>query len=447
MEKFNKEASLQETPPIHMTFQYTNEALESNNGEKKLAPPPYVFSNTEPRNKYDLRNVPFEPLLDYEWLGKKNNWKLVTPHFNFFNVNEISAKANNLCNISHSSKYDIWFSNTWYTASDWQKVAWFSTPLCWLASAMRLLRRQYNNKSINEINTIWWYQWWYYSKDEHMTLSAIRIKWISSNARSLNIWPDDLLNLKDADSLKCLSASIANRETSSKLTKEFVDKAYILAFPEEQWDSWILYDFHWNVSYEWELLDWKENGQWKKYVNGEIYDWKRKNWEFTTWVVYDSDWKIIHYVQDGEFKPIEEYRGNITNLMLSALQKNIEKTCAEIDWKWKRWNIKYDWENKTIESWNNKTGVETITVDYMRLNWLDLNLTWGQWMRLANFKNRLKATYWNQKLKHTRWIKSKFEYTFYVGNVKIIERESLERFCPICRDESVREKITRWLNE
>ena len=34
MEKFNKEASLQETSPIHMTFQYTNEALESNNGEK-----------------------------------------------------------------------------------------------------------------------------------------------------------------------------------------------------------------------------------------------------------------------------------------------------------------------------------------------------------------------------------------------------------------------------
>ncbi|MBO4516922.1 hypothetical protein J5751_05895 [bacterium] len=65
-------------------------------------------------------------------------------------------------------------------------------------------------------------------------MSALRIIWITNNVRSLKVDPDDALDLNDSDTLKCLVASIAQRETGSELTKEFVDKAYTLAFPEEQ---------------------------------------------------------------------------------------------------------------------------------------------------------------------------------------------------------------------
>ena len=65
-------------------------------------------------------------------------------------------------------------------------------------------------------------------------MSALRIIWITNNSKQLHVGTNDVLDLNDSDTLKCLVASIAQRETGSELTKEFVDKAYTLAFPEEQ---------------------------------------------------------------------------------------------------------------------------------------------------------------------------------------------------------------------
>ncbi|MBO4516925.1 hypothetical protein J5751_05910 [bacterium] len=73
-----------ENIPIDTTFDATNEELESGVQEKKLAPEPYVFSNTEPWNKYDVRKLKFSPLLDYKGLENKNNGKKVKPSFDFF---------------------------------------------------------------------------------------------------------------------------------------------------------------------------------------------------------------------------------------------------------------------------------------------------------------------------------------------------------------------------
>lgn len=140
------------------------------------------------------------------------------------------------------------------------------------------------------------------------------------------------------------------------------------------------------------------------------------------------------------------------------IQELIISTANNIDRAWKRWHIKYDPEKKVITSRNNETSVDRIyekewsfngktykSVE-MELYWLDLDLSLEEWIWLANFKNRLKDTYWYKTVEHAYWFKSGWYYTFYVGNTKIINRSSLEKFCPACKDHDTRKKIASWLN-
>lgn len=128
------------------------------------------------------------------------------------------------------------------------------------------------------------------------------------------------------------------------------------------------------------------------------------------------------------------------------LKWRIRRTAENIDWSWKRWNIEFDWETNTIKSWWWWVKVEFINGDNIRLEWLDLSIPLDQLVRLANFKNWLKYTFWTQKVKYTRWLKSRLR-TFFVENTKILHRYALERFCPICENEANGKKVEEWLNK
>ena len=172
------------------------------------------------------------PVLDYSELTKKHEWVVTLsgsnikdwagypPNKTLWNI------SNNPCNISHSSG-DIWYLSA-TSAADWQALAKYDTPVNGIASAMRLLKNKYSNKSITEID-VWWYQW-KYKPDEEIWLSALRIKWITNQCKVLWVWPHQMLNFEDPTTLKAFVAQIAVQETSTHIWKDLLDQAYEKAF-------------------------------------------------------------------------------------------------------------------------------------------------------------------------------------------------------------------------
>lgn len=218
--------------------------LTENNSEQpswevsqyKLSPWEYPFKDVPPYKgikTYDLRNLKITPLLDYSELTKKHEWVANLSWENIKNRwneyprnNTLWNKSNNPCDISHSSD-DIWYVGA-KSAADWQALARYDTPVNGIASAMRLLKRKYSNKSITEID-VWWYQW-YYKANEEIWLSALRLKWITEQCNALNVWPHQMLNLDDPTTLKAFVAQVAVQETSTHIWKELLDQAYNIAF-------------------------------------------------------------------------------------------------------------------------------------------------------------------------------------------------------------------------
>jgi len=214
-----------------------DEQKSSEVSQYKLSPWEYPFKDVPPYkgiSKYDLRNVSMVPILDYSELVKKHegtvtlSWSNITNKWYEYPTNgTIWNKSNNPCDISHSDNSDIWYLDS-VTVADWQRLAKYDSPVSGIASAMRLLRNKYQNKSITEIN-VWWYQW-YYKPDEEQWLSALRLKWITDQCNALNVWPHQVLNLEDPTTLKAFVAQIAVLETGTKIGQKLLDDAYNKAF-------------------------------------------------------------------------------------------------------------------------------------------------------------------------------------------------------------------------
>ena len=202
----------------------------------KLSPWEYPFKDVPPYKgikTYDLRNVKMTPVLDYSELVKKHEWTVTLSWSNITNkwyeypTNGTAwNKSNNPCDISHSS-FDIWYTSSG-TVADWQHLAKYNRPIDGIASAMRLLKNKYQNKSVTEID-VWWYQW-YYKPNEEIWLSALRIKWITDQCNALWIWPHQMLDFNDPTTLKSFVAQVAVLETGTHIGEKLLDDAYNLAF-------------------------------------------------------------------------------------------------------------------------------------------------------------------------------------------------------------------------
>lgn len=202
----------------------------------QFTPWEYPFANVPPYKgiaTYDLRNVKMTPILNYSELTKKHEWSVTLNWSNIKNGwyeypanNSAWNKNNNPCDISHSGS-DIWYLG-FITVADWQKLAKYDSPVDGIASAMRLLKNKYKNKSITEINA-WWYQW-YYKPNEDIWLSALRIKWITNQCNALWVWPHQMLDFNDPTTLKSFVAQVAVLETGTNIGQKLLDDAYNLAF-------------------------------------------------------------------------------------------------------------------------------------------------------------------------------------------------------------------------
>ena len=202
----------------------------------KLSPWDYPFKDVPPYKgiaSYDVRNVKIKPVLDYSELTKKHEWMVTLNGSNIKNQwNEYPSnntkwnRSNNPCDISHSDS-DIGYKGASKVA-DWQALARYDTPLHGIASAMRLLKRKYSNKSITEID-VWWYQW-YYKANEEIWLSALRLKWITDQCNALWVWPHQMLDFNDPTTLKSFVAQVAVLETGTNIWQKLLDDAYNLAF-------------------------------------------------------------------------------------------------------------------------------------------------------------------------------------------------------------------------
>lgn len=203
----------------------------------ELSPWDYPFKDVPPYKNisaYDLRNVKMTPLLDYNELTKKHEWVATLDGSNITNQwieypsnDTIWNKSNNPCDISHSVG-DVGYKRS-TKLRDWQDLAIYDTPVNGIASAMRLLKRKYSNKSITEID-VWWYQWWSYEVNEEIWLSALRLKWITDQCNALWVWPHEMLNFNDPMTLKSFVAQIAVIETGTHIGKKLLDEAYDIAF-------------------------------------------------------------------------------------------------------------------------------------------------------------------------------------------------------------------------
>ena len=203
---------------------------------RQFSPWEYPFANVPPYKgiaAYDLRNVKITPVLNYSELTKKHEGVVTLSWGNIKNEwyeyptnNSVWNKNNNPCDISHSGS-DLWYLG-FTTVADWQKLAKYDSPVDGIASAMRLLKNKYQNKSVTEID-VWWYQW-YYKPDEEIWLSALRIKWITDQCNALWVWPHQMLDFNDPTTLKSFVAQVAVQETGTKIGQKLLDDAYNLAF-------------------------------------------------------------------------------------------------------------------------------------------------------------------------------------------------------------------------
>lgn len=135
------------------------------------------------------------------------------------------------------------------------------------------------------------------------------------------------------------------------------------------------------------------------------------------------------------------------NESLKNFEKKMTNNRNTLVRKYFWWNLKYDQKKHEITSRWQSTKVEKFYKYWLKLQWLDINLTYEEWMRLSNFKNWVrcmqKTKRNNKKIIYQWWNinDSEDRYTFYVEYpvyflpTRIIERDVLNRYCPICKCE------------
>lgn len=202
-----------------------------------FCPQPYPFANVPPYKgikTYDVRQVKLEPCLTYaelssadeEGLYKLSGSNITLDGMEYTKTNSTSNKYNNPCNISHSD-FDIGFTEDTHTEDD-RIIAHYDTPENGIASAMRLLYIKYHNKSVKGIN---YDIQGYYKKTENISLSALRIIWITRFCQAIKIGPHKKLDMNDPVTLMSVTQQIAILETGTKMGKQLLMAAYKIAFP------------------------------------------------------------------------------------------------------------------------------------------------------------------------------------------------------------------------
>ena len=187
------------------------------------------------------------------------------------------------------------------------------------------------------------------------------------------------------------------------------------------------------------------------------------------WVInfdwwYQNRWQ---WLESGEYeKRCQQIYGQ---LFVSAIQKEIETSFKD-----EMWSIEYiaNWDSEMIKSyWK---IVEFRTNRFTRwqksfdcngdfshkspfiLKWLNYSFSMNEWLWLANFKNRIKDTYWNEKVEYKMDIINKsfgVEKTLCVWNKTLLSRWNLEkRLDPFHRsnlrhEDKFMEDLVDWLNK
>ena len=161
--------------------------------------------------------------------------------------------------------------------------------------------------------------------------------------------------------------------------------------------------------------------------------------------------KVKQLLTPQEIRKLTEKQREATDIT-SKIQSQIESAMKKVDWRYKRWQIIFDPQTSTLNSWGNKTKLilpEDWNLEAIYLDKLELNLTLKESLRLANFRNFLKFTYWNKKVefwvdlvnKNLSWRK-----TLKISWTMLLTRTDFVKYCSICESDEVMEKIAEWLN-
>ena len=137
-----------------------------------------------------------------------------------------SRRGNNPLSISHSNS-DVGYSGS-FKVKDGQNFASYNSVVDGLASAMRLYKRKYNNRSVRGIND--GYQGYYHLTKNNKALTKLRLIWITNISKQLGIDPTKKLNLDDKETMFSLMAAIAKQESSSTLSRNDLEAAWKKAF-------------------------------------------------------------------------------------------------------------------------------------------------------------------------------------------------------------------------
>lgn len=165
----------------------------------------------------------------------------------------------------------------------------------------------------------------------------------------------------------------------------------------------------------------------------------------------DKD-KIKGLLRPQEIKKLSQQERRSTETT-PEIQKQIENTMKNIDWRYKRGKVEFDPESSTLKSRNNRTKIilpEDWSSKTMHLDWLNLEFPMKEWLRLANFRNRFKFNYWAEKVEFWVDLLNKnfsMRKTLKVNWTMLLARWDFEKYCSICQSDDAMEKITERLNK
>lgn len=137
-----------------------------------------------------------------------------------------SRNGNNPLSISHSNS-DVGYKGS-FRVKDGQNFASYNSVVDGLASAMKLYKRKYGNRSIRGIND--GYQGDYSLTKNDKALTNLRLIWITNVSKNLGIDPTKRLNLDDKETMFSLMAAIAKQESNSTLSRNDLEAAWKKAF-------------------------------------------------------------------------------------------------------------------------------------------------------------------------------------------------------------------------
>lgn len=195
----------------------------------QFSPAPYYYASIPPFKGikiYDVSKITTKPKVAYSQLGTSGVGQATTFPFKYngkTNIDKRTAggKKNNPLNISHS-KSDIGYLGA-SAVADGQMHAAYDTLEHGIASAMRLLKRKYGNRSIIGYND--GFQG-YYRTTEGKSKSALRVIWITNFSNRTNIPPEKVMNISDKETMFCLCHAIAIQETHSYLGRDVLERAW-----------------------------------------------------------------------------------------------------------------------------------------------------------------------------------------------------------------------------